>query len=284
MKRAGRWLSSLWLAGCLVGTGCSKKEEAPPHPAAELPAPDDTPARPSGAPEGAVARGGEAATKPPVAVGELPPEEPGAEAPSGAGSPSAGAGAPSGSGSPSAGAGAPSGTGSPSGGATGAGTGTPSGGGSGGVTPENPKNREWTTDAVSLDRRDVPQATLRSVRAGAHPDYDRVVFEFEGTQLPGYRVEYAKEPVVQCGSGNPVTLAGKGQLQVSFTPAKAHTDAGEPTVATRELKPALPVLLELERTCDFEGEVTWVLGNKSNAPFRILELREPTRLVVDVKH
>ncbi|AKF79354.1 hypothetical protein MFUL124B02_02970 [Myxococcus fulvus 124B02] len=269
MKRAGRWLSSLWLAGCLVGTGCSKKEEAPPHPAAELPAPDDTPARPSGAPEGAVPRGGEVAAKPPVAVGELPPEEPGAEpeAPSGAGSPSAGAGAPSGGAAPG-----------------GAGTGTPSGGGSGGVTPENPKNREWTTEAVSLDRRDVPQATLRSVRAGAHPDYDRVVFEFEGTQLPGYRIEYTKEPAVQCGSGDPVTLAGKGQLQVSFTPAKAHTDAGEPTVATRELKPALPVLLELERTCDFEGEVTWVLGNKSNAPFRILELREPTRLVVDVKH
>ncbi|MFY1828835.1 hypothetical protein ACN47A_23150 [Myxococcus fulvus] len=267
MKRAGRWLSSLWLAGCLVGTGCSKKEEAPPHPAAELPAPDDTPTHPSGAPEGAVPR-----AKPPVAAGELPPEEPGAEP--------SGTGAPSGTGSPSAGA-APSG-------AAGAGTGTPSGGGSatgaGGVTPENPKNREWTTDAVSLDRRDVPQATLRSVRAGAHPDYDRVVFEFEGTQLPGYRVEYTKEPAVQCGSGDPVSLAGKGQLQVSFTPAKAHTDAGEPTVATRELKPALPVLLELERTCDFEGEVTWVLGNKSHAPFRILELREPTRLVVDVKH
>ncbi|NTX09956.1 hypothetical protein HUA76_04070 [Myxococcus sp. CA056] len=267
MKRAGRWLSSLWLAGCLVATGCSKKEEAPPHPAAELPPPDDTPALPSSPPEGTLPREGEAAAKPPVHVvttgstgvpvrggaqdeelpvpsGEPtePTEPPGKEAP---------------------------------------GKTPPSGGG---YTPEDPKNREWTSGVVDMKRQDAPQATLRSVRAGAHPDFDRVVFEFEGTQLPGYRVGYAKEPVVQCGSGDPASLAGKGQLQVTFTPARAHTDAGQPTVATRELKPALPVLLELERTCDFEGEVTWVLGNKSVQAFRVLELREPTRLVVDVQH
>lgn len=272
MKRAGRWLSSLWLAGCLVATGCSKKEEAP-HPAAELPAPDDTPALPSGSPPGTLPREGEAAAKPPVHVvtGGSPsvPVVGGAQdedlpAPTDA-PPGAEEGAPS---KPPAGTGAQ----------------TPAPPSGGGYTPEDPKNREWTSSAVDMKRQDAPQATLRSVRAGAHPDYDRVVFEFEGTQLPGYKVEYEKEPVVQCGSGDPAALAGKGQLQVTFTPARAHTDQGQPTVATRELKPALPVLLELERTCDFEGEVTWVLGNKSVQPFRVLELREPTRLVVDVKH
>lgn len=270
MKRAGRWLSSLWLAGCLVATGCSKKEEAPPHPAAELPPPDDTPAQPSTPPLGTVPREGEAAAKPPVhvvtgggpgvpvAVGARDDEAPPAptEAPEGA----------------------------PPKPSTGTGAGAPSPSSGGAYTPEDPKNREWTSSAVDMKRQDAPRATLSSVRAGAHPDYDRVVFEFEGTQLPVYHVGYAKEPVVQCGSGDPAALAGKGQLQVTFTPARAHTDQGQPTVATRELKPALPVLLELERTCDFEGEVTWVLGNKSVQPFRVLELREPTRLVVDVKH
>lgn len=245
MKRAGRWLSSLWLAGCLAGAGCSKKEEAPPPPAAELPPSEEAP--PSvPAPEGTLPREGEAAAKPPVHVVAdgstgLPSSDAKEEAPKP----------------------------------------TPS---EGGIAPEDVKNREWTTSAVVLKRSSAPQATLRSVRAGAHPDFDRVVFEFEGTQLPGYRVEYPKEPVVQCGSGDVVSLAGKAQLEVSFTPARAHTSEGQPTVATREQKLALPVLVEMERICDFEGEVSWALGAKSTAPFRIMELKDPARIVVDVRH
>ncbi|WP_342378251.1 hypothetical protein NVS55_02725 [Myxococcus stipitatus] len=247
MKRAGRWLSSLWLAGCLGVAGCSKKEEAPPPPpTAELPPAEEAP--PSvPAPEGAVPREGEAAAKPPVhVVADGSTALPSSEAKEEPAPPAAPA--------------------------------------PGGIAPEDARNREWTTSTVELKRSSAPQATLRSVRAGAHPDFDRVVFEFEGTQLPGYRVEYPKEPVVQCGSGDVVSLAGKAQLQVSLMPARAHTNEGQPTVATREQKVALPVLVELERICDFEGEVSWALGTKSTAPFRIMELKEPARLVVDVRH
>ncbi|MCE9669022.1 hypothetical protein LY474_14510 [Myxococcus stipitatus] len=258
MKRAGRWVSSLWLAGCLVGgAGCSKKEEAPTHPAADLPLPDDTPATPTHPPEGTLPREGEAAAKPPVHVvlppgstvpvaaakpeeEESPPVEETPEAPTPSKTPEAGA------------------------------------------VAEDARNREWTAGKVTLKRMGATQATLRSVRAGEHAEFDRVVFEFEGAQLPGYQLEYVDE-AIQCGSGNPVTVAGKARLQVTFTPAKAHTDAGQPTVTTRELKPALPVVQELERTCDFEGEVTWVLGNASPHKYRVMELREPSRIVVDVQ-
>jgi hypothetical protein len=37
-------------------------------------------------------------------------------------------------------------------------------------------------------------------------------------------------------------------------------------------------------TCDFEGKVVFVLGLVSKKPYRVVELQNPTRLVVDVKH
>ncbi len=110
-----------------------------------------------------------------------------------------------------------------------------------------------------------------------------MVFEFTGTQVPGYHLEYVNKPVTHCASGNEIPLAGQGALQVRLTPAQAH-EGGTVTVAERERKPALPVLQELKLTCDFEGEVTWVLGNASPKKFRVMELHEPTRLVVDVQH
>ncbi|WP_167508070.1 AMIN-like domain-containing (lipo)protein [Corallococcus aberystwythensis] len=142
----------------------------------------------------------------------------------------------------------------------------------------------WTTATVQKPRGEPPSITLRSVRTGAHADYDRTVFEFDGPRLPGYQLGYVKTPVQQCGSGNDVTPAGQAALEVRFTLARAHDDKGQATVAQRTLKPALPSVLELERLCDFEGEVTWVLGTARQAPFRVLELTNPTRLVLDVQH
>jgi hypothetical protein len=125
--------------------------------------------------------------------------------------------------------------------------------------------------------------TLRDVRTARNEGFDRTVFEFEGTQVPGYHVEYVDSPVRHCASGEPVEIAGQGWLQVRLQPARAHAN-GQVTVAQRERKPALPVLQELELTCDFEADVTWVLGVKAPNTYRVMELHEPTRLVVDVRH
>ncbi|NOK17526.1 AMIN-like domain-containing (lipo)protein [Corallococcus carmarthensis] len=142
----------------------------------------------------------------------------------------------------------------------------------------------WTTAAVEKPRGEPPAITLRSVRTGTHADYDRTVFEFDGPRLPGYHLGYVKTPVQQCGSGDDVKTPGEAALEVRFTLARAHDDQGQATVAQRTLKPALPSVLALERLCDFEGEVTWVLGTTRRAPFRVLELTNPTRLVLDVQH
>jgi hypothetical protein len=125
---------------------------------------------------------------------------------------------------------------------------------------------------------------LTSVRAASHPGFDRVVFEFQGGGLPGYRVAYGSSPAHDCGSGEPNAVAGGALLEVRLEPAQAHTEAGEATIPFREHALDLPSLKALERTCDFEGIVTWALGVTAAKRFRATELSGPARLVVDVEH
>ncbi|AUX47846.1 hypothetical protein SOCE26_093720 [Sorangium cellulosum] len=150
--------------------------------------------------------------------------------------------------------------------------------------PEDGDTFEGTAGDTDKPRPGAQVAVLRDVRAARHEHYDRVVFEFEGDAVPGYHIEYIDKPVRQCGSGDVVELAGDGWLSVRTTPAAAHTDAGKPTIPFRERKLSLGVIQEIERTCDFEADVTWVLGVSSPNRYRVLELSKPARLVVDVKH
>jgi len=145
--------------------------------------------------------------------------------------------------------------------------------------------QEWTAGVVKREGPVAPpSAQLSAVRAARQEGFDRVVIEFAGGALPGYHVEYVDKPLIRCGSGEPTQVAGRGWLQVRLAGAQAHTEEGKPTVAPRERTLQLGVLRELEQTCDFEGEVTWVLGLQKPNRFRVLELKAPTRLVVDVRH
>lgn len=127
-------------------------------------------------------------------------------------------------------------------------------------------------------------STQTAVRAGRQQGFDRVVFEFGSGGLPGYTIEYVGRPIRQCGSGNTVSVAGSAWLRVGMTPARAHDDDGQVTVAERALTPGLPTVRALRLTCDFEAVLEWVIGVDARKPYRVLELRNPDRLVVDILH
>ena len=135
-------------------------------------------------------------------------------------------------------------------------------------------------------RPGVARPVLRHVETamGASTGYDRIVFEFTGDSVPGYRVEYTTKPVQRCGSGDPVTVAGTGRLIIRFEPAQAHDEHGNLTPVERHYTPGLPAVRELTLVCDFEGQVAWVLGIAALSQYRVSELTSPARLVLDVRH
>jgi hypothetical protein len=141
---------------------------------------------------------------------------------------------------------------------------------------------EKTVGIVSVPREGFPRMQT-GLRAAAHQGFDRVVFEFQGG-VPGFHLEYIDHPVRDCGAGEPQDIAGDAHLEVRMSPANAHTEEGKPTVPGRELKPGLPNVREIQRTCDFEAVVTWVIGVGSPNRYRAFELADPPRLVVDIDH
>jgi hypothetical protein len=126
-------------------------------------------------------------------------------------------------------------------------------------------------------------ALLKAVRFGEHSGFDRTVFEFADV-IPGYHIEYVDKPVYQCGSGEAVPVEGSGWLLVRFDRTNAHTEQGKPTIDNREVRTGLSILKEAEMICDFEADVQWVLGVSSPNKYRVLELKDPARIAVDIKH
>jgi len=73
-------------------------------------------------------------------------------------------------------------------------------------------------------------------------------------------------------------------LQISMDTAQAHTDAGQPTITDRDRQLNCRNLKQLVLICDFEAKVGFVFVLDSKKPYRVVELQNPARLVVDVKN
>mgnify|MGYP006197629737 CR=1 FL=1 len=132
------------------------------------------------------------------------------------------------------------------------------------------------------DGMGVRDAVLESVRTARNDGYDRIVFEFDD-HVPDYDVRWVDDPT-ECGSGEPVDAGAPAALQVGFRPAVAHDEEGRITVRERAFRPGLPALRTARISCDFEADVTWVLGVAARVEMRVLRLASPPRVVVDLRH
>ncbi|MCF6734208.1 hypothetical protein [Blastococcus sp. KM273129] len=132
-------------------------------------------------------------------------------------------------------------------------------------------------------------AYLTDVRAAGHEDFDRFVLEFEGDDVPGYRVGYVEPPITEDGSGREVGVAGSAFLEVRVSPASGVDLSGEQprrTYTGRDqlTAPGGQVITEAVRTGDFEAMLAWTIGLEERVPFGVTTLTDPARLVVDVLH
>jgi hypothetical protein len=170
----------------------------------------------------------------------------------------------------------------------------PSGGtpGNTGPTPtvesvSTPGDFTGGTDPVKVDApASAGVAVLRNVRSAAQNGFDRIVFEFEGTQVPGYSVQYQDEAIA-CGSGEDLTeFIGNGSeppamLVVDLRPAASHDDNGQQTAA-RDLNVKLATITRAFRICDFEAVVDYAVATTAKKPFKVTTLQDPPRLVIDI--
>ena len=142
---------------------------------------------------------------------------------------------------------------------------------------------EWSASPREAGKAGPNASILRGMRVGLNAGFDRLVLDFGDGPVPPYQIEYVDSPVRQCGSGEPVQVAGQGWLLVRLRSAQAHDDAGRATVRDRRIIPTTPVLRHVEIICDFEAQVEVVMGVQAPNPYRVLVVPTPNRLIVDVR-
>ncbi|MFJ6672649.1 hypothetical protein ACIQMJ_16190 [Actinosynnema sp. NPDC091369] len=125
---------------------------------------------------------------------------------------------------------------------------------------------------------------LTNIRAGQQECYDRLVFDFAGTN-DGYTVQYVSE-VTHEGSGKPVPLRGGGKLQITVN-SPAYDQDGNPTYTYPNGSELVDVtgyqtFRQVAWAGSFEGQTTVGLGVRALLPFRVFTLSN--RVVVDVAH
>lgn len=137
---------------------------------------------------------------------------------------------------------------------------------------------DFGTAPVTGPGRAAVGLSVRDVTVGRQDAYDRVVFTAVNG-LPSWQVRYVPS-VAKDGSGEPVPLDGGAALLVVLH----GTDwTGRPSVQ-RTLVPGFPGLRQVAWAGEFEGDLTYGVGQTTRAGFRAFALTGPDRLVVDVAH
>lgn len=142
----------------------------------------------------------------------------------------------------------------------------------------------WGTAPHVVRRSPARTPQVTAIRVAHHPRFDRVVIDLSGP-APGFAVRYVRR-LHRDPSGKVVDLLGPASLRLVLKPADGHDPAtGRSTISTpRRTAWRLDQVRESAVIGDFEAVFTVGVGLRREAPFRVLTLHAPTRIVVDVRH
>lgn len=128
----------------------------------------------------------------------------------------------------------------------------------------------------------APELTLQDVRVGSHETYDRVVFEFSGTGLPGYRIQYT-DKALQQASGHELAVSGNDILEVLVEGTPMDRLPNDPSlVSTGPYQLATGNVAGITNGGTFENQSQFFIGLDRQRTFEVTVMDSPTRLVIDV--
>lgn len=125
---------------------------------------------------------------------------------------------------------------------------------------------------------------VTSVRSGAHPWFDRVVFELGGTGTPGYRAEYV-EQARQRSDGRLLEVGGEQIIRVVITGVADPEDLPDdisPYVQARRAGQDGGDVVEVVNDRAMDGEHVFFVGTNGYSPFVVQRGADPTRVVLDI--
>lgn len=143
----------------------------------------------------------------------------------------------------------------------------------------------WTTGNVQrIYGNEEGLEVLCRVRVAKNDSFDRIVFEFAAGK-PDYIIQYLPSNIYTSDAGDEkIKIAGKRFLQITLYVAGAFENMPCEIEDAPEKKLNFPSILQIENAGWFEGIRDYIVGVSGKKPFRVRELTNPSRLVVDFKH
>jgi hypothetical protein len=141
----------------------------------------------------------------------------------------------------------------------------------------------WTTNTVGRSPADgAPASTVQAAEVTGHEGFDRVTFLLDDAQpLPGYDIAVLPAgAATPCEAGYQLTAAHN--LVVAFRPARSGVESD----VRLPLGPHRTGASRMTRAgvaCEAGETLVWVAELAQEAQVRILELRGPSRIAVDVR-
>lgn len=121
------------------------------------------------------------------------------------------------------------------------------------------------------------------IRTARHGGFDRVVLDLagEGGGEPGWYARYVAEPV-QEASGAPLEVTGSSSLAVAVRGLGQPFDTGQDELVGSRAGEGTELVREVLVGGVHDGRAQVVVGLDAEAPYRVVRLSGPPRLVIDV--
>jgi hypothetical protein len=142
-------------------------------------------------------------------------------------------------------------------------------------------NLHWVSGPVNRDaeRLAPPVNQIQDVTSLEGEDFDRVIFHLGEGGIPGYQITWPDTASIDCATKAPETVVGEEKLRIRLLGASIVPTAVKP------LDPRYENLQALAPTCVQEGGVIeYTFGTREQTQVRVIEMRAPRRLVIDVRH
>lgn len=135
------------------------------------------------------------------------------------------------------------------------------------------KLNTWTTNIVQRNHNDS-DGCLSNIRVAKNKGFDRIVLEFKSGKN-NYTIYYLSSN--KNDEGEKITIAGKVFMNIDLYGIPCESQDYP------EGKLKLPIIQQIRGNV-FEGIQNFVIGIKAEKLYRVQELKNPSRLVIDFKH
>ena len=144
---------------------------------------------------------------------------------------------------------------------------------------------DWLAEGSQSDGfpTDAGHAFPSSSRVGSHPGYERVVVQYTGGAADlTWKTTWTKDPIDE--KGERIDVKGDVFLQVDIAGVREPSDVATlpPTLHPGSLA-GLSTVKGVSVQYPFEGQHMVLIGLSAKGSYRIQVLKDPSRLVIDVK-